>query len=188
MMLARFKGRSPELWQALTEFGTASGLFVDVEVRRLRKEDDPFQIVVKVQGQRRNLIDVGYGVSQILPVLVEVLAAPPGSIFLIQQPEVHLHPRAQAALATLFARIVRERGCQLVVETHSDHFIDRVRMDVRDGVGLRPDQVSLLYFEPGAVGATIHPLTLDDRGNITNTPIGYRRFFMEEERRFFGGE
>lgn len=191
MLLARLLRSSNEegarLRDSLIEFGKASGLFTDISVRRLGEDSDPFQILVGPPKLRRNLVDVGYGVSQVLPILVEILNQPKGKIFLIQQPEVHLHPRAQAALATLFAQLVKERGCQLIVETHSDYFIDRLRMDIRDGKGLRPEQISLLYFELDKKGnSTIYPLKLDDRGAILDPPPGYRSFFLQEELRYFG--
>lgn len=179
--------QAPELSKRLQEFGKQSGLFEDVEVRRLRREEDPFQILVKLGSQTRNLIDVGYGVSQILPILVEVLTGPEGRTYLIQQPEVHLHPRAQAALATLLGTLVKEGRCRLVIETHSDYFIDRLRLDIRDGKTLTPKDVSLLYFERNATGVTIHPIGLDDQGNLVDAPPTYRQFFLEEERRFFLG-
>ena len=95
----------------------------------------------RVKGPQRNLIDVGYGVSQVLPIVTELLRGNsimelfrgiPPSIFLLQQPEVHLHPSAQAALGSFFCQVAKPDH-QLVVETHSDHLLDRVRMDVRDG-------------------------------------------------------
>ena len=96
----------------------------------------PFQIHVRkfgkiLKGNRRNLIDVGYGVSQVLPLLTEMLRPNAPSMFLLQQPEVHLHPSAQAALGSLFCSIAGPDR-QLVVETHSDYIIDRVR-DGRPG-------------------------------------------------------
>jgi hypothetical protein len=191
MMLARLLGDSrkegAELRQALNEFGETSGLFSGIHIHRLGSEGDPFQVYVKTSGPPRNLIDVGYGVSQVLPILVEILTRPPQSTFLIQQPEVHLHPRAQAALASLFARLVKERGCRLIIETHSDYFIDRLRMDVRDGKHLSPDEVSLLYFELGKNGSTIYPIRFDNLGNVLGAPPSYRRFFLQEELRFLGG-
>jgi hypothetical protein len=190
MVLARLlgdrDGRGADLVQALAAFGEASGLFSEVTVRKLGGVSDPFQVMVRSGRIKRNLIDVGYGVSQVLPILVEIATQPPGTIFLIQQPEVHLHPRAQAALATLFARLVRQRGCKLVVETHSDYFVDRLRMDVRDGKGLGVESISLLYFDRGESGMAIHPIRLDERGNIIKPPPSYRRFFLEEEHRFLG--
>ena len=71
---------------------------------------DPFQLQVKVRsGPRANLMDVGYGVSQILPILVDVMRPDTRSrTFLLQQPEVHLHPRGQAALASLFVTLGKQ--------------------------------------------------------------------------------
>lgn len=134
----------------------------------------------------RNLIDVGYGVSQVLPVVTELFRDTETPMFLLQQPEVHLHPSAQAALGSLFCRIAaRER--QLVIETHSDHLIDRVRMDVRDGTTkLTPDDVSILFFERRDLDARIHSLRLDQEGNVLGAPPNYRGFFMNETRRGLG--
>ena len=104
-------------------------------------------------------------------------------MFLLQQPEVHLHPSAQAALGSLFCQIAGPER-QLVVETHSDHLIDRVRMDVRDGVGrLKPEDVSILYFERDDLDVRIHSIRLDGEGNVLDAPEGYRRFFVEETAR-----
>lgn len=170
------------LRSALTDFGAASGLFEQIEViRKGKKESDPFQIAVKSGGPAFNLVDVGYGVSQALPILVDTLQrSTTDEVFLLQQPEVHLHPRAQAELGSFFARQAGKRG-RFVVETHSDYLIDRVRMEVRRGK-LRPGDVSLLYFERSKQGAMIYNLELDKDGGITNPPVNYRKFFLNEER------
>lgn len=183
-----------ELGKRLQEFGKAAGLFDEFHIRRLGNRDSgPFQIQVRksgndIKGPRRNLIDVGYGVSQALPVITELLRPDAPPLFLLQQPEVHLHPSAQAALGSLFCQIAsRER--QLIVETHSDNLIDRVRMDVRDGEGaLEPEDVSILYFERDELDVHIHSLGIDKMGNITNAPAGYRGFFMRETTRSLGLE
>ena len=118
-----------------------------------------------------------------LPVITELLRQESIPIFLLQQPEVHLHPSAQAALGGLFCEIATSNR-QLIVETHSDHILDRVRMDVRDGRGnLTPDDVSILFFERNDLDVQIHSLRLDESGNILDAPPGYRRFFMEEQER-----
>ena len=182
-----------KLWEVLKNglegFGYEAGLFDEIAVRPLGKRGgEPFQIQVRKRGRRvkgpaRNLIDVGYGVSQVLPVLTELFRDSRTSMFLLQQPEVHLHPSAQAALGSLFCRIAR-RQRQLVIETHSDHLLDRVRMDVRDGRSeLKPGDVSILFFERGDLDVRIHSLRLDEEGNVLGAPDDYRRFFMEESRR-----
>ena len=131
----------------------------------------------------RNLIDVGYGVSQVLPVLTEVLRPDAPSMMLFQQPEVHLHPSAQAALGSLFCSVAAA-GRQLIVETHSDYIIDRILLDIRDKrTDLKPEDVSILYFERGDRDVTIHSIRIDAEGNVLDAPEGYRKFFKDELNR-----
>ncbi len=193
MLLARVLAASSKDWKELKDaidgFGQASGLFETLNIKRLgRKGTGPFQLHLNYGGPDFNLADVGYGVSQSLPIVVDAIRAEREATLLIQQPEVHLHPRAQAALGSLLLRLAKTQSKRFVVETHSDYMIDRVRMEVRDGRSVSPDDVRILYFER-TDGSTvqIHPLTLDEQGNIINAPAGYRRFFLEEERRFVGG-
>ncbi len=193
MYLANLYFQNKKMWSTLKEelerFGKAAGLFDEISINPLGKRDsEPFQVQVRkfdgrLKGPPRNLIDVGYGVSQALPVITELLRQDAPSMFLLQQPEVHLHPSAQAALGSLFCQVAGPER-QLVVETHSDHLLDRVRMDVRDGTtSLKPDDVSILYFERGELDVRIHSLRIDEEGNILGAPDGYRRFFMEEVQR-----
>ena len=179
---------------ALEAFGQGSGLFEEISVRSFGDTDgDPFQIMVRLPGDAsqvhlRNLIDVGYGVSQSLPVLTELLSDSVPSTYLLQQPEVHLHPTAQAALGSLFCNIAA-KGVQMLVETHSDYLLDRVRMDVRDGKGeqtLKPEDVSILYFERSGASVRIYPIWLDENGNVRDAPNSYGEFFMSESRRSIG--
>jgi len=189
MILAKLSQQDE--WQrvqsAMLAFGQASGLFEGLDVRRLgQEESSPFQIRVKVTGPAFNLIDVGYGVSQILPIVVDIIQGAKGSMFLLQQPEVHLHPRAQAEFGSLLAQLVVSEKKRFVVETHSDYLIDRIRMDVRDRKSIRPEQVSILYFQRARSWVDIHPMHLDEQGNFVSVPEGYRWFFMNEESRFLG--
>ncbi len=191
--LAAIYSRDKPAWSALKveieSVGRDAGLFDEVAIAQLGKtESSPFQVRVRKFGTRtkgpwRNLLDVGYGVSQALPVMTELLRPDAPAMFLLQQPEVHLHPSAQAALGRLFCRVATPER-QLIVETHSDHLFDRIRMDVRDRVvPLKPDDVSILFFERGDLDARIHSLRIDEDGNVLDAPPGYRRFFMEETTR-----
>ena len=190
-----YRGNSDE-WQklktSLEDFGRKSGLFDDISVMSFGKTSGaPFQIQVRKWGKRRkgayrDLIDVGYGVSQALPIVTELLRPDSPQMFLLQQPEVHLHPSAQAALGSLLCDVASQ-GKQLIVETHSDYIIDRVRMDVRDNAaGLKPEDVSILYFERDDLDVKIHSIRLDEMGNVLDAPHSYGKFFMEETRRSLG--
>ncbi len=190
MYLADIFSRDKDAWKVLRgrleHFGKASGLFDEIVIRKLgEKGSDPFQVQIRKSGGKRkgpwrNLIDVGYGVSQALPVITELLRPDALNTFLIQQPEVHLHPSAQAALGSLFCQVASSKR-QLIVETHSEFLINRVSMDVRDGVtNLKPSDVSILYFERGDLDVQIHPIRIDKEGNVINAPHGYGKFFMDE--------
>ena len=110
---------------------------------------------------------------------------PGGRTFLLQQPEVHLHPRGQAALASLFVDSASNRRHQFLIETHSDYIVDRIRICVRRRQ-IAPEDVSILYFEPRGNAVTIHNLTLDEDGNLEGAPPGYRAFFARETDALLG--
>lgn len=191
-VFTRRKREWTQLQKRLQDFGKAAGLFDEISLKRLgQRESEPFQIQIrkhgnKLKGPLHNLIDVGYGVSQALLVITELLRPDAPPLFLLQQPEVHLHPRAQAALGSLFCQIASKER-QLIIETHSDNLIDRVRMDVRDGeVALKPEDVSILFFERDGLDVHIHSLSVDGQGNVLNAPDSYRKFFMEETTRSLG--
>ena len=172
---------------ALDRFGVSSGLFEGIDIKRLgRSDSDPFQILVKIFGPPSNIMDVGYGVSQVLPILVEALSSPDRQTFLMQQPEVHLHPRAQAELGSFLAALAKNSKKRFLVETHSDSLIDRLRMEVRAGETLDPGDVALLFFERCKREVKIHEIGLDAEGNLIGAPATYRKFFMSEERRLLG--
>ncbi len=189
------RGEWEALKQALVEFGKSSGLFQNIEIQNLGGSlSAPFQIKIKVRGPNSNIIDVGYGVSQILPILVHILSLSPLSplsqwqktFFLLQQPEVHLHPTAQAQLSSLLASSAN--GDQsFIVETHSDYMIDRARIEIRKGT-ISPEDVSLIYLEPKGRVVNVHNISFDKIGNMVGAPTHYREFFMKETDRLLGFE
>ena len=110
-----------------------------------------------------SIADVGFGVSQTLPVLVALLAAKPGQLVYIEQPEIHLHPRAQRALAGVFADAAK-RGVIVIVETHSALLIRGIQTLVAKNE-LAQDLVKLHWFQRDAAGATsINSADLDEAG------------------------
>lgn len=202
MYLADIRVRYPDRWgrlkEQLEEFGSDAGLFDEIGIKPLgEKGGAGFLVQVRkfsgprtrtLKGPQRNLIDMGYGVSQVLPVVTELLRRDSSAMFLLQQPEVHLHPSAQAALGSLFCRAIEEKKHQLMVETHSDYLLDRIRMLIRHRkTKLKPEDVSILFFERQRLGIFIHSLRLDEQGSIINAPVAYRKFFMEEEYRRLRG-
>ena len=120
--------------------------------------------------------NVGFGLSYTLPVLISLLA-PPGTLCLIENPEAHLHPQGQAKLAEL-AVLASNAGLQIIVETHSDHFLDGVRVAVHDRLIL-PEQVAIHYFERIDGKAVISSPIIDSDGRLSIWPPG---FFDQHEK------
>lgn len=169
------------LIRALEQFGKDSGLFEEIRVKPLGDNASaPFQILVNPAGQLSNLLDVGYGVSQALPIVVQSVLLDAPQLMLLQQPEAHLHPKAQAALGSFFSELVMNGERQFVIETHSDFIIDRIRQEVANG-RLRPSAVGILFFHKTGKATTIHQLELDELGNIIGAPPNYREFFLRED-------
>lgn len=180
--------RASETLQILQDVGRKAGLFESIRVRHLgsKPEVDPFQVHLKIRKQstQKNLVDVGYGVSQALPLIVDSLNSD-ANAFLVQQPEVHLHPRAQAEIGSFLAQQVTRRGQHFVVETHSDYLVDRVCSAVRER-SLKPEDVIILSFSHRNLAVEVDPIRVDPQGNLVDAPEGYRDFFMREQRRSLG--
>ncbi|MBN3816287.1 AAA family ATPase [Paraburkholderia sp. Se-20369] len=130
---------SEQFKKFLNEFGHSSGLFESLSIKGFGADSvAPFEMQVELGETSLSLQNVGYGVSQALPVLVETFVREKETAFCIQQPEVHLHPRAQAAFGDVIAELARSENKLFFVETHSDFMIDRFRLNVRQNrnVGL----------------------------------------------------
>ncbi len=119
--------------------------------------------------------NVGFGLTYVLPILAAVLSAQPGDLLLIESPEAHLHPRGQAKLGELFS-IAAEAGVQLIIETHSDHVLNGVRVAVHQNQ-LSPSHVLALYFRwnpsTSNLATTVETISMDANGRIETWPEGF---------------
>ena len=114
--------------------------------------------------------NVGFGLSYTLPVIVSLLM-PKETLCLMENPEAHLHPRGQSKIAELAARAAKA-GMQVMVETHSDHFIDGIRIAVREGI-LTPDDVAIHYFERQGNESVVTSPVIDADGRLSEWPAGF---------------
>lgn len=138
---------------------------------------DEYEVRVTTPGSRREVLltDVGFGVSQVLPVIVEAFYSAPGSTVVMEQPEIHLHPAVQAGLADLFIAAIsaREdsspRDTQFIIESHSEHLLRRLLRRIGEET-VDPANVRCYVVNPGRGGATIAALDVDEYGNVRNWP------------------
>lgn len=130
-----------------------------------------------------NIADVGLGVSQTLPVVVALLAAKPGQMVYIEQPEIHLHPKAQVAMAKLLANAA-SRGVRVVVETHSSLLLTGVQTLVASG-DLDPKKVVLHWFQRNDEGQTaITSSDVDEAGRFGDWPVDFADVAMDVESQY----
>lgn len=128
------------------------------------------------------ITDVGFGISQVLPALVQAFYCPPHSTVWMEQPEIHLHPQVQAELADVFisATQAREGGkardVQLIVESHSEHFLNRLQRRVAEGQ-VKPEDVAVYFCRRAGSVTELEPLRLNMFGEIENWP---ENFFGDE--------
>jgi predicted ATPase len=119
--------------------------------------------------------NVGFGITYTLPILAAVLAARPGALILVENPEAHLHPRGQARIGYLLARAA-STGVQIIIESHSDHVLNGIRLAVHGGV-IPPEDVALHYFQRREDGDEVqHEVTspqIDRDGRIDDWPDGF---------------
>lgn len=125
-----------------------------------------------------NLYDVGFGVSQVLPIIVEGFYAQPGSLILIEQPEIHLHPKLQSEMGDLLIDIARSDK-KLIIETHSEHLLLRIQRRITEGT-LKSNDVAIYFFNYTNDGTRIERIDIDDLGRFKNWPTGFFEEDVEE--------
>lgn len=121
--------------------------------------------------------NVGFGYSYVLPVIIATLLAEKGSILIIENPEAHLHPGAQSRLAQFVINMAKEKKLQVVMETHSDHVVNGMRIAMKQGI-LDPQDAVVVYFahDNGTTAPTITTITCDKNGMLSEYPDD----FMDE--------
>jgi len=167
------KARRAHLATAVTEWCHYLGIADEVKVEPMGKLGH--QLRLQVAGHLRDPTAIGVGASQLLPVVALVLGAPGGALILMEQPELHLHPKVQSRLADFF--VLARPDVRLVVETHSEYLLTRLRVRIAQGT-LTPNDVNVLFASQQPVddarGAgqytEFKALSLDELGDFDMWP------------------
>ena len=146
-------------------------LIAEFQVERISADADIYRVLVRRfdAAEWVHLTDVGFGVSQVLPVLVLLAYVDEGSTVLLEQPEIHLHPAVQAGLADIIIEAATVRRVQVIVESHSEHLLKRLQRRVAER-NLTPDDVALYFCENDHGASRIDGLELNVFGEIHNWP------------------
>ncbi|MGO8688283.1 MAG: AAA family ATPase [Thermoguttaceae bacterium] len=154
------------------------GLIHDFSVKAIAENSSIYQVRVQKSPSSAEVLitDVGFGVSQILPVLVLCYYVPEGSIVLLEQPEIHLHPSVQSGLADVFIDAVKNRNIQIILESHSEHLLRRFQRRIAEE-SLKPKDTALYFCEIDKGGSSLTTLDVNQFGDIENWP---KDFFGDE--------
>lgn len=177
--LSKGRGRRQvTLEEYVAEWLQKLGLIAEFRVEAVADGSQIFQVKVRrVAGGTESLItDVGFGVSQILPVIVLCFYVPEGSTVILEQPEIHLHPAVQANLADVLIDAQRLRKVQIIVESHSEYLLRRLQRRIAEQE-LSSDDIALYFCEADKTGSKLRTLELDPFGKIMNWP---EDFFGDE--------
>lgn len=178
------KQNAKKLVEALNRFGHESGLFDELKTPNFSKSvESPFYLSVKYGNIDMNITNVGYGVGQVLPIVVEMLSAKKACIA-IQQPEVHLHPKAQAAFGGLVYDSITNNKNVYFIETHSEYAINRFRYLMYKGNSKSKIRGQVLFFTKDNEGTHVQEIPFDQCGSYPEEmPMEYGQFFVDEEMR-----
>ncbi|EDT0233605.1 AAA family ATPase [Salmonella enterica] len=142
--LAEILKNRPDIKKSINELMIKFNITVEVE----KVNDIIHKITVLQESVKLELTDVGFGISQVLPILVQAFLSPSNSITIIEQPEIHLHPKMQAWLTDALIHIAMNNDKIFIVETHSDALVRRLRLRIVDeDSGLTDNHVAIYYLE-----------------------------------------
>jgi len=163
------------------EFGTLVAVLGDLgllsSLQTHELSGGRFEVRVRVNSISASLADVGFGISQFLPVLVADLQLPKNSTLIVAQPEIHLHPSVQAELGNYMVKQVNESGKRYIVETHSEYLINRLRLLIARGI-IAPSDVGVYYFENFKSGSKTYRIEMTRDGKIEGAPKGFFETYM----------
>lgn len=173
--ISRGKGRPAFTIEQYVAFWLRElNLIHSFKVEAITPESNLYRVKVKKTKDSAEVLitDVGFGVSQILPVLTICYYVPEGSTILLEQPEIHLHPKVQAGLADVFIDAIKRRRVQIVLESHSEHLLRRLQTRISEEQ-IANDETALYFCEMHDSKSKLLHLNVDLYGHITNWPDGF---------------
>ena len=171
--LAPYKRKKP-FQEMIAYWLREMGLVESFSVEEIKEGSGLFQAKVRVRKGAPEVLltEVGFGVSQVLPVLTLLYYVDEGSTVILEQPEIHLHPLAQAGLADAVVAAAKRRNVQVIVESHSEHFLLRLQRRLAEG-SLASDEIKLYFCDIGKGEPKLVGLDLDIFGNVRNWPQNF---------------
>lgn len=143
-------------------------IFPGISVRVVRTGSKMYQLIIRNAAAT----NVGFGITHALPILLSALLIPKGGMFIVENPEAHLHAKAQSNLGYFLARMAMS-GVRVVVETHSEHIVNGIRRLVVEDNSFKPDEVTIYFFKDSGDKKLIKEITMDGYGNLSEFPVDF---------------
>lgn len=181
-VISRGRGRFRQtLEERVADWLKELGMIEEFDLRPVTENRKEYEVRVRRSGSAPQVLitDVGFGVSQILPVLVLCYYAPEGATVILEQPEIHLHPLVQAGLADVFIDAIKRRNLQIILESHSEHLLRRLQRRIAEEK-LDAHEAALYFVQMENGESRLHQLDLDLFGNIRNWPTDFFGNEMED--------
>ena len=147
-------------------------LFTEIQSNKLKGGRFELSVKTHPNASFASLTDVGFGISQFLPIIVADLQLPDESCLAVSQPEIHLHPKIQATFGNYLANQIKRSQKQYIIETHSEYLLNRIRLLLVTGE-LKPEDVTVLYFENDGLKSTVHDVEFTTKGAVKGAPDGF---------------
>ena len=143
-------------------------------INSISDTEQDYELLIKQykDGPEVGLTDVGFGVSQVLPLIAQCYYAPEGSILILENPEAHLHPKVQSELADVLIDVVKNRNVQIILESHSEHLLLRLMRRIAEEK-ISADQTAFHFCEIKDGNSRAEQLKVDEYGNISNWPQNF---------------
>ncbi|WP_136800020.1 AAA family ATPase [Desulfosediminicola ganghwensis] len=183
MMDALRKGsKSRDIKNQVVEWLNRAGIASDIKIVNISDRYYELHIQNPVTREYQNFSDVGYGNSQIIPILVAGFNLDPNSVLMVEEPEIHLHPKAQAELGNFFLSLYSQ-NIQSIIETHSEHLIVRIQQHIAEGL-ISPEDIAIHYVYPKNNAKFIKTIPIDENGIFTEEwPEGFFPIRLEEAKK-----
>jgi hypothetical protein len=172
--IPRKKRRSQTVEEAVAEQLKKLGLIHSFDLRAVVEGSHLYEVKVRLNTRSAevSLADVGFGISQALSVLTLCYFVPKGSIVILEQPEIHLHPAVQMGLADTLIDAIQRKSIQIILESHSEHLLTRLQRRIAEGK-LSHSEVKLYFCQFDGQKSIAEPLQVDKYGEILNWPKGF---------------
>lgn len=177
MELLNWRDKDRKKYEAIIEQLRKLGVLYDIEPKRL--DGGNFQVDIKVRkdGVFTNLSDVGFGVSQLLPIIVANMELGDESTLMVAQPEIHMHPSVQANLGDYYIHQINNSKKNYVIETHSEYLLNRLRLGIAKGT-LRTNDIRVYYINQTDGKTIVHQIKFCKNGQIKGAPEDFFETYM----------